>query len=62
MRFFRVVINKIGIYEDVVSEQEYKNIFDMIDLEDDSFNKDTYIPGSSGQSKLLKALKSYISD
>lgn len=60
MRFIRPIINKIGIYEDVIEIDKFKQLFDLIKLEDGSFNKDAYVPGSSGQGKLFRDLLSYI--
>jgi len=57
MKFMRPVINKLKKYTDVVTYEEFKEIFDKINLRDESFSRDVYIPGSSGQSALLKELK-----
>lgn len=57
MKFLRPAVNKVDEYERVIKYEEFKEIFDSIDLSDDTFTRERYIPGSSGQSALLKDLK-----
>lgn len=57
MKFIRPAIISLNKQEQIVKYEDFKFIFDRIDLPDNSFTKDRYIPGSSGQSFLLKALK-----
>ncbi|MCX5748879.1 MAG: DGQHR domain-containing protein [Candidatus Saganbacteria bacterium] len=40
----------------VISITEFQNIFNKIDLKDGDFNREAYIPGSSGQAKLYNDL------
>ena len=47
-------INKIG---EVVSSDEYLNYFKKSALQDADINRNTFIPGSGGQSQLYKRLK-----
>lgn len=56
MRFMSTVYQEKGIVGDVISSKEFDAILESIDLEDDSFTKENYIPGSSGQSQLYKDL------
>ena len=57
MRFFKdayLSFNRIG---DVISKEEFIEIFEEIELTDSDFNRDRYVPGGIGQSKLYKDLK-----
>lgn len=57
MRFFKdayLSFNKIG---EVISKEEFKTIFDNIDLKSGDFNTQKYLPGTKGQSQLYKDLK-----
>ncbi|HEY9222420.1 MAG TPA: DGQHR domain-containing protein [Lutibacter sp.] len=54
MRFFKFAylsFNRIG---DVISKEEFKSIFDKIELKESDFNKEKYVPGSSGIAELYK--------
>ena len=42
---------------ELVSKQQFLNIFNKIDLNDDDFNIETFKPGSSGESTLYRVLK-----
>lgn len=56
MRFFKdayLSFNKIG---EIVTKDEFSSIFNRIQLTDSDFNRDKYIPGSSGQGTLYKDL------
>jgi DGQHR domain-containing protein len=58
MRFFKnayLSFNKIG---EVITKEDFYKIFLRIDLKDEDFNKDRYVPGSTGQSVLYKDLLS----
>jgi DGQHR domain-containing protein len=57
MRFLRFIVNSIGKYDQVITKEEFDRVLRSINLKDADFNKDNYIPGSSGQSKLLNDLK-----
>jgi DGQHR domain-containing protein len=58
MKFLKPVYNAINKPDQIIPSQDFKNIFDTINLQDASFTRETYFPGSAGQSKLLKDLKS----
>ena len=57
MKFMRPVINSLNKQDQVIKYNDFKTIFDLIVIPDNSFSKETFIPGSSGQSSLLKELK-----
>ncbi len=56
MRFLRYIVIDLNAYERSVSKDEFKNYFSKIPLADLSFTSQEYLPGSSGQSKLLNTL------
>lgn len=56
MRFLRPAYNSLNKPEKLVTIEDFQNIFDKIEIEDQELNKDNYMPGSSGQSKLYKEL------
>lgn len=60
MRFYRSVVHKLDIYEGLIRVEDFNRIFNSILIEDGAFSKEIYLPGSSGQSRLLKELKSYL--
>ena len=52
MRFFKDIylsFNKIG---QVLTKDQFFQIFEIIDIDPDDFNKSNYLPGSTGQKKL----------
>jgi len=54
MRFFKdayLSFDKIG---DVITKEEFKTIFDRIELKEEDFNKERYVPGSSGIGELYR--------
>lgn len=56
MRFFRdayVKSNRIG---SVLAKEYYIALFDKTNLKEEDFNRDNFLPGSGGQSKLYKQL------
>jgi DGQHR domain-containing protein len=57
MRFLKHAVSSIGIFDAVIPAAKFKEIFDRITLKDNSFNRNKYIPGSSGQSQLLADLR-----
>lgn len=56
MRFLRDCFIALNGHGRVVSEEEYYSILKKIDLTDVDFNKDNFVPGTSGQTKLYKLL------
>jgi DGQHR domain-containing protein len=61
MKLLRHIVIKIGIYDDQIPKHNFEKVFDLINIADESFTKNIYVPGSSGQSKLFHTLKSFIS-
>lgn len=49
-----VSFNRIG---EIITEEEFSEIFQRIDIQSGEFNREKYIPGSGGQSQLYKDLK-----
>lgn len=62
MRFFKYAYLSFDKIGDVISKDEFKSIFDSINIEESDFNTQNYLPGTSGQTKLYKDLleKSYL--
>ncbi len=56
MRFFRDVYAKSGKIGTIVNKEYYKGLLDKSTLKDEDFNRDNFLPGSGGQSKLYKLL------
>lgn len=56
MRFFKKAYLHSTSTPTVVTEMEFAQILNRSNLEDDDFNTDRYVPGSSGASKLYKEL------
>lgn len=56
MRFFKhayLHFEKIG---EIVTKEEFYSIFERIDIKEEEFNKEKYVPGSSGQGQLYRDL------
>lgn len=60
MNLFRDLYIKLNTTEPVVSSNEYLFYLNKSSLTDKDFNKQTFIPGSSGQVLLYKSLKTQI--
>jgi DGQHR domain-containing protein len=56
MRFLRYIVNDINDYENSIPKDTFRPYFDQINLQDLGFTSKEYLPGSSGQSKLLNRL------
>lgn len=54
MRFFKDVYLSFNRIDEVITKEEFKSIFDKIQLEEKDFNKEKYVPGSSGIGELYK--------
>jgi DGQHR domain-containing protein len=58
MRFLRLaylaVVQKIG---DVPTAEQFKRIFDRMDLNPDEFNSELYLPGTGGEAHLFRVFK-----
>ncbi|MGY6546275.1 DGQHR domain-containing protein [Arthrospiribacter ruber] len=56
MRFFKhayLSFNKIG---EIITKEQFAEIFDKIDIKEEDLNKEKYVPGSSGQGQLYRDL------
>jgi len=60
MRFLPECCKYLNYVYKEISISEFQEIFDSVNLSDSQFNRDQFIPGSSGQSALLKRLKEAI--
>lgn len=56
MRFFRQAYLSFGRIGEVISKEDFIQLFDKIHISSDDFNKEKYVPGSSGQGALYKDL------
>lgn len=56
MRFFKDAYLSFESIGAVITKEQFLSIFNSIDLEEHEFNKDNYVPGSSGQGKLYRDL------
>lgn len=56
MRFFRDSYVKYGQIGSVVPKEYYKALFDKTSLREGDFNRENFLPGSGGQSKLYNQL------
>ena len=56
MRFFRDVYLSFEKSNTVISKEEFIAIFDRIKMDQTTFNKGVYVPGSSGQGQLYRDL------
>lgn len=54
MRFFKDVYLSFSRIGEVITKEEFKTIFDRITLEENDFNKEKYVPGSSGIGELYR--------
>ena len=58
MRFLRIAyiatIQQIG---DVPSTEQFKRIFDRMELDQEEFNSELYLPGTGGEAHLYKVFK-----
>ncbi len=56
MDFLKNVYHHIGKIDQVPTKEDFAGIINPIDIPDDSFTNDNYIPGGSGKSKLYQEL------
>jgi DGQHR domain-containing protein len=56
MRFFRHAYLSFNDIGKIVTKDEFFSVFEIIKLKDDDFNKDRYVPGSTGQGELYNDL------
>lgn len=58
MRFFKLAYLNFNKRDEVITKEEFKAIFDSIELKENDFNRQRYVPGGIGQSALYNDLKS----
>ena len=58
MKFLKDAYLSFGRVGDVIRKEEFDQIFQIIDIADERFTRENYMPGSTGQSVLYKELKS----
>ena len=56
MKFFRDTYLSFNKPNSVISKEEFATIFEKIDIDQTTFNRDVYVPGSSGQGQLYRDL------
>jgi DGQHR domain-containing protein len=56
MRFFKDAYLSVNKEDAIVTKEEFMAIFNDIDIPEEQFNKDVYVPGSSGQGLLYHDL------
>ncbi|MEZ4945619.1 MAG: DGQHR domain-containing protein [Cyclobacteriaceae bacterium] len=56
MRFFKDAYLSFDVIGKIISKDEFIKIFNPINIPDEDFTKDKYVPGSSGQGQLYKDL------
>lgn len=52
MRFFKLVYQSFNKPDQIVSKEEFETVFEKIEMQESEFNKEKYLPGSSGQGAL----------
>lgn len=57
MRFLRDAFLSISRKPKMISKEDFAAVFRHSTLKDDDFNKETFVPGTSGQAKLYHTLK-----
>jgi DGQHR domain-containing protein len=56
MRFLKPVCNSLKLEDKEIEVATFLEVFNKIDLEDNKFSREKYVPGSSGQSQLYHEL------
>jgi len=60
MRLFPIICEELSFSNNEISVDGFYEMFRKIKIIEDDFNRNNYLPGSSGQSKLFKDLKTFI--
>jgi len=58
MRFFKHAYLSFDQIGEIITKEQFSSIFDNMSLEEEQFNKEVYVPGSSGQGQLYRDLLS----
>lgn len=56
MRFLKHAYLSFDALDTVITKEQFRTVFDAIDLTSDGFTRESYLPGSSGQKKLYDEL------
>jgi DGQHR domain-containing protein len=59
MRFLPIAYLSLGGLDSIVSEEDFRSIFDKVKLADDDFTPEEFIPGTGGQAKLFHTLEGH---
>ena len=58
MRFLRNAYLDVAVPGEVPSSKKFKDrVFEKVDLEDNDFTIDNFVPGSGGESRLYRVLR-----
>lgn len=57
MRFLPLAYLSLGGLDSIVSEEEFRSVFQKVKLTDNDFNPEEFVPGTSGQAKLFHTLE-----
>lgn len=60
MRLYKDIIKRIGNYESIIPLYAFLDDFSRIQLDEEDFHRDVFVPGSSGQSLLYHKMLSYL--
>ena len=60
MRLFREIYINLGEIGNLYEVEDYYRLFEGVDLDQNSFTREIYIPGSGGQSRLYNDLRSTV--
>lgn len=56
MRFLGVLYPRLGPDQEVVEVRDYTAVFDRVEINEDEFHRDVFVPGSSGINALFRRL------
>lgn len=59
MRFLPLAYLSLGGFDSIVSEDDFRSLFDKVKLADSDFNPEEFVPGTSGQAKLFHTLETH---
>jgi len=59
MRFLPVAYLSLGGMDSMVSEEDFREVFDKVKISDEDFTPENFVPGTSGQAKLYHALEGF---
>lgn len=59
MRFLPIAYLSLGGLDKVVSEEDFRSMFDRVKIEDEDFTPENFVPGTGGQAKLYHELEGH---